>query len=268
MNHYERKRADRVERYRELADKAARRSDSLAEESRRMMSVIPMGQPILIGHHSEKSDRSYRNRAWAKMGRSVEWADKAKYFREKAAAAESNNAISSDDPEAVEKLQERIDKAESIQELMRQANKIVQAKPKNQSTPEKISALVALKMTEEQAAKLFEPDFCGRYGFADYQLTNNNANIRRLKQRLEGLKNLKSQEDQERTINGIRIVANVADNRVRLYFPDKPDATVRHLLKSRGFRWSPTEGAWQRHISNSAIYAAKEIAGQQKGPRC
>ena len=37
-----------------------------------MMDAIPTGQPLLVDHHSYKTDRNYRDRAWNKMGKAVE----------------------------------------------------------------------------------------------------------------------------------------------------------------------------------------------------
>jgi len=36
----------------------------------------------------------------------------------------------------------------------------------------------------------------------------------------------------------------------------------RDNLKRSGFRWSRYNGAWQRHLSNQALWAAKEIIGK------
>ena len=49
------------------------------------------------------------------------------------------------------------------------------------------------------------------------------------------------------------------EDRLQIIFPGKPDVEVRAKLKGSGFRWSPTSGAWQRHLGNSAIYAANAI---------
>jgi Domain of unknown function (DUF3560) len=51
-----------------------------------------------------------------------------------------------------------------------------------------------------------------------------------------------------------------SENRVRIYFPGKPSEALRSLLKSRGFRWSPSEGAWQRMAGENAWWNAREIA--------
>ncbi len=55
-------------------------------------------------------------------------------------------------------------------------------------------------------------------------------------------------------LQGVNLVQNVEANRVQLIFPGKPSADVRAELKARGFRWSPSEGAWQRHLNNAGIY--------------
>lgn len=44
-----------------------------------------------------------------------------------------------------------------------------------------------------------------------------------------------------------------------ILFPGKPDASVRDLLKANGFRWAPSEGAWQRHLNNGGRYAASRV---------
>jgi len=52
---------------------------------------------------------------------------------------------------------------------------------------------------------------------------------------------------------------NVEANRLQLLFPGKPDEETRKRLKRHGFRWAPSEGAWQRQLTNAARYAAQEV---------
>lgn len=47
--------------------------------------------------------------------------------------------------------------------------------------------------------------------------------------------------------------------RITVEAEDKPDAETIAQLKARGFRWSPTEGAWQRMLNNAGIWAAKTV---------
>lgn len=108
MNSYEEKKQRRIDYYNEKAEKFEQQSSQLAHESSKMVEAIPMGQPLLVDHYSYKSDKNYRDRAWGKMEKSVEAGQKADYYRSKAEAAENNSAISSDDPEAVTKLKEKL----------------------------------------------------------------------------------------------------------------------------------------------------------------
>ena len=66
-------------------------------------------------------------------------------------------------------------------------------------------------------------------------------------------------ETTERTIGDVQIVENAEANRIQLIFPAKPSEQVRALLKQNGFRWSPTEGAWQRMLNNSGRGAAEYV---------
>lgn len=108
------------------------------------------------------------------------------------------NAIYNDDPQAVAKLRERIAKLEGDQEKMRKGNIAVRGAlrmgVKPDSEPEMIDyylvqpfARIGVEISEARARELLKPDFAGRRGFPDYMLKNNNANIRRLKQRLAGI---------------------------------------------------------------------------------
>jgi hypothetical protein len=58
-------------------------------------------------------------------------------------------------------------------------------------------------------------------------------------------------------VNGVRIVRNYGLDRVQLIFAGKPDDETRGRLKSSGWHWSPRESAWQRKLTNNAIYNAK-----------
>lgn len=59
------------------------------------------------------------------------------------------------------------------------------------------------------------------------------------------------------TLAGVQIVRNFALDRVQLVFDGKPDDETRGRLKSAGWRWSPREGAWQRKLTNNALYSAR-----------
>ncbi len=174
--------------------------------------------------------------------------------------------IMSGDSDAVERLQEKIAKAERLQEAMREANKIVRKAPKDKPTEEKIAAIVALGLSEAMARELFSLDFRGRAGFASFELSNNNANIRRLQIRLKTITEAKQKK--ETTIEGknARMEDCPADNRIRLFFPGKPDAEIRQQLKRNGFRWTPSLGCWQAYRNYRTQEMAQSFAGVQLQP--
>ena len=262
MNDYEEKKQARIDRLKDRAAKARGEASSLSKEASAMASVIPFGQPILVGHHSERGDRNYRNRIHNKMDRSVEASHKADYLEERAVAAENNRAISSDDPEAITKLKEKIERAEKRQELMKSVNKIARKKV---SDTEKITELQStFNWAEETCQTILKPRLSGSVGFPQYELTNNNANIRRMKERLVDLESREGQETKETEHDGFRVVENVEENRTQLIFPGKPSAEIRTILKSHGFRWSPYNTAWQRHLNNSGRFMAVEVAKRIK----
>ncbi|WP_326992793.1 hypothetical protein [Chitinophaga sp. 212800010-3] len=99
--------------------------------------------------------------------------------------------------------------------------------------------------TERIWQEITTPDYLRRTGFADYTLKNNNANIRRVKQRIAQLEKLEKLKTFEKTINNVRVVVNAEANRVQLFFPKKPGEDIIERLRSRGFRFSRSEGnAW------------------------
>jgi hypothetical protein len=90
-----------------------------------------------------------------------------------------------------------------------------------------------------------------------YRLTNNGANIRRIEARIAYLSSIKAKPSTEREVAGVRVEEDTEAVRLRLHFPDKPASAIIAELKARGFRWAPSEGAWQRQLSNSARWAAE-----------
>ena len=127
MNRKERQEA-RADRYRELAEKANKQSNEASQLSRSMVEHIPLGQPILVGHHSERAHRSLLDRSWNTLGKSVKLSEKAEYFEQKAAAAENNDAIYLGDDDAVERLEAKLADLEKKQEMMKETNKIIRSK--------------------------------------------------------------------------------------------------------------------------------------------
>jgi hypothetical protein len=162
------------------------------------------------------------------------------------------HGISNDDPEAADKLREKIAELEAASERMRLANICVR---KNN-----LDGLLKLDYTHEEAGQLMRPDFAGRRGYPSYALANNNSNCRRYKERLASIEAKAARIDAVEDIGLVTVEMAPADNRVRVRFPEKPPSNVIGALKTAGFRWAPSEGAWQRQYSDAAIRYARLIA--------
>ncbi|MEC5144926.1 DUF3560 domain-containing protein [Chitinophaga sp. 212800010-3] len=124
MKHnYEERKQNRIDHANDQVAKLQKESDRLHNQAKKMASVIPMGQPILVGHHSEKKDRNYREKIHDTYGKAFAASNKAEYYENKAATIEANDAISSDDPQALPKLKDKIASLESAHAFMKAANK-------------------------------------------------------------------------------------------------------------------------------------------------
>lgn len=73
MSNYEEKQARRKAYYEAKSEKLRYEAEELHERAHKMTSVIPFGQPILIGHHSERRDKRYRERIHNTLKRVVEY---------------------------------------------------------------------------------------------------------------------------------------------------------------------------------------------------
>lgn len=169
------------------------------------------------------------------------------YFKRMAKAARKAAAALVD---PVEEMTRKIEEAEKMQEAMKVANKVIQRKI---TDAEKVAMLVGKGWREALAVEMLMPDCMNRVGFASYQLTNNLANIKRMRERLTDLqkKAVATTTEQERP-DGIRIVENADADRLQVFFPGKPDAATITLLKGRAFKWSPSQGCWQRQLTDNA----------------
>lgn len=167
--------------------------------------------------------------------------------------------IMAGDADAIERLETEIRKAELTQSRMKEANAAIRKNGKA-GRDVQIAALIEQGFSDAQAARLLEKDFCGRIGFPDYALTNNSANIRRMKQRLEQISRAKATPDTEAIgANGVKLEDCPAENRVRLSFPGKPDEQVRDKLKQNGFRWAPSLGVWQAYRNCRSMQVAQQF---------
>ncbi|MDB5094551.1 MAG: hypothetical protein JWO85_2652 [Candidatus Eremiobacteraeota bacterium] len=245
----------RVERAENRADRRYQQGAALVESARRAAQQIPFGQPILVGHHSERRDRNYRSRYIARWDKGSRLLAEARDLD--SAARGAGRAIMSDDPEAIDALTAKLAKLKDLQDKMKSTNRAVRLKDRAKGR----AALSALGYPDAAIVNLYEPVY-GRIGVPSYALTNNGANIRRIEERIAALKRAAVTPAMEPVAgDGWTITEDVDDCRIAIRFDAKPDRPTLKALASAGFRWSPTRGAHVRQRSNGAIYAAKRVLG-------
>lgn len=248
---YAERREARIERLQERAERHEEASTAAWRRAHAAVDGIPFGQPNINGCLTPAINR--HNTA---MRVCIRESDKAEEAWHKAKAAEHNSAISSDDPEALTRLHEKLARLEQLQERMKAANAAIRLK----DTAAGDAKLAELGYNAEEIQKLREPDFGGRVGFPAYVITNNGATIRNVKERIEQLEARAAAPAPEGwKFSGGEVVCNVAENRLQIRFDAIPDELTRSNLKSYGFRWCRWGGVWQRQLTPRAIYAARHI---------
>lgn len=168
--------------------------------------------------------------------------------------------IKSDDERAIEKLEEKLEDMKKLQEDMKAANKALRLKDKEAGNDQ----LREMGYSEESIEELRKPDYLGRAGYPNFQLSNNNANIHRVEERLKRLKAVKERGSSEQEYKTFKVVENTEAMRYQIIFDGKPDAEIRTLLKSNGFKWAPSQGAWQRQITSNGKWALKKVVEKLK----
>ena len=162
--------------------------------------------------------------------------------------------IRSDHPQAIGQLEQKLERLENTQKLMKDVNAFYRKNKTLDGCPlldeERIQRL---KVSMERS---WHPE---PKPFPTYQLTNNNAEIRRLKKRIEELKQNAEIGFCGWEFDGGKAVANQDAGRLQLVFDEKPSAEHCAQLKANGFRWAPKTAVWQRLLNRQAIYAAERI---------
>lgn len=227
----------------------------------RVMSAMIAGPANFPTRRNQKAGDSYESA----VNDLVEWSNRV---RSKIVAHYSGSeTVRTGDANAVEALMDKLAKMEARHEFMRSANKVIKGKGTQE---EKIDALLELDddLTEAAAIKILTvPDCFNHIGFATFELTNSNARIKHVKEQLAKAQKLASQVTTETMIGAVRIVNNVEDDRLELYFPTRTSPELYKELSSHGFRYTPSKsakpvGCFQAYRGANADHWAPLLAKQ------
>jgi hypothetical protein len=100
----------KAERYSNWADSAQKKSDMFREASNEGKEFLVMGEPIKVGHHSEKRHRALIERNHKRMANAMENLDKAEKWEKR--VGDINLSM----PESVEYFKEKYEKAKEYHE--------------------------------------------------------------------------------------------------------------------------------------------------------
>lgn len=230
----------KLEKRQDWAEGARAKSDQAFATAHQRAQAIPFGQPILVGHHSEKRDRRYREKIRAGMDRGVELHKKAEDHAAKARglAIALECSIFNDDPDALEKLREKI---AGLEKMCEQSQAINKAWRKGGQ------AAVAAEFGEVLAASAAKLMTQCRWLKSPMTTTNDRAEIRRCRERIKLIEARRSREGQAFEAGGLLIARHESINWARVTFAERPDRAVLSALRDAGYRWG--QGSWQGHLS-------------------
>jgi len=262
---FKEKKIRRVENLKNRIAKKASEAEQIYNSADQMQKCIPWGQPILIGHHSEKGDRRFRARIHQKRGKAFALFDEVKNLERRIESIENNNSILIDDPEAKSKLENKIELLKISVEKSKAYNKILGklktysnalvelekiVKDSERRDEDKKTALFLLKsLSRQYSFYALPPEKIQAYYFS---MTNSGAEIRRLEKRLIEI-DLKNNTGLEMSFK----FSKVSDDGVyiKIDFDDKPNDEIRGILKSSPLvlKWSSFQGAWIRKKTGQVL---------------
>lgn len=156
------------------------------------------------------------------------------------------DVIKSEDPNAIALLKSKLEQLQAKQEMMKTVNKLAKKQDR--------LGLKQLGLSDAAVEELLNPpQSYMRPGYQSYELSNNNQTIRQVKERIKELSERENWSGTSYdTTAGIEVKEDFDDNRIRIVFDRKPSKEICKLLKTRGFKYSPTNTAWQRMLNQQS----------------
>jgi hypothetical protein len=233
----------RLERRREWADGARAKAASAHRAAYRAVDGIPPGQPILVGHHSERGHRRALERADQAMRRGIERGEMAARHSSKAANLERalERTVFSDDGDALEKLEERIAEREAERDRIKRYNATAR-KAAKKGEPHGDLSILSEEQREDLATLLRVCPYQVRPGgaFPAYKLSNLSGRIKADRDRMAQIKRQAERQAEAEEAGGV-VVKRYGES-AQVTFAEKPERSVINALKAAGFFWNG--GSW------------------------
>lgn len=231
---------------------AERYSKRMAEYFNRDISINLMCPSVMISGPANFPVKK-KNRQIAAFDDNREFFNETQKLLNKIKSiSNGSELIKSSDEDCIERLEYKLETLKALQEKMKSANVAIRKKDKEEGDLD----LLALGYSPDQIKKLRTPDFAGRIGYPAYMLQNNNQEIHRVEERINSLKEIKDKGTIEEESEGYTYREDPESMRIQFIFDSKPSDDIRNILKQNGFRWAPSQGAWQRQLTRNGQWSA------------
>lgn len=241
--------ARRIERREEWAESARRESDARLNAARVVADGIPLGQPILVGHHSERRHRRDLERIDSNMRVGVERGKMAE--RHDAVAGELqhqlNRSIYSDDSDALEQLRARIEERERECARIKELNAKIRKEYKAGLQPGWLDRVGATGKEARAIESNVAHGWAKTPMFPGYVLSNLRGRINADKERLKAVERQQArQREAEGSAGGVVVKRHQQANWCVVTFAEKPAREVLDELRAAGYRWGA--GSWHGYL--------------------
>lgn len=243
--------------------RAARLQAKAADHSRASHDIgsrIPFGQPILVGHHSERGHRRAIERMHNQTANAYALGKYAETLESRADHVEQRPTIQASDSDAVEQYRQKLARLTAKRDMMKATNAAWRQFTKTKD-PAPLHALGLDNGTITQMSERMATAYSWeKQPHPGWSLTNLGARIRDIEKKIERLQRDKATPEKVvESAAGVRLEDCPEDNRLRLFFPGKPDQATRTRLKGSGFRWAPSLGCWQAYRNTRAHLLAQSL---------
>ena len=231
---------------------AERYSKRMAEYFNRDISINLMCPSVMISGPANFPVKK-KNRQIAAFDDNREFFNETQKLLNKIKSiSNGSELIKSSDEDCIERLEYKLETLKALQEKMKTVNAALRKKDIEEGNLD----LMELGYTEDDIKKIRTPDFAGRIGYPAYALQNNNQEIHRVEERINSLKAIKDKGIIEEENEGYTYREDPESMRIQFIFDGKPGDEVRNILKQNGFRWAPSQGAWQRQLTRNGQWSA------------
>lgn len=211
---------------------------SLAAKSRCASAMVTGPANFPVARQQKASEREHR--ITSEMLAYIDRVRKAKAQAAYYQAHPEARPIMSGDSDAIERLTKKLEDAKKYHSQLKEAKALIKKGVSN----------------AEASAQVGLPEPVQWHSF---NIQYANKAVKELEAKIANLAVVKATPSTETIISGIKIVENTEAMRLQLFFNGKPASEIITLLKKNGFKWSPSNMAWQRQLTNNAVYSLNQF---------